>query len=108
MFSTLIVARMQPGHAEAVSDIFTAFDATDMPQRMGTRRRELFRYRGLYFHLQDFETPNGTETVEDAKSDPRFIQVSADLRPYIEAYAPDWQSPKDAIAERFYHWKSGQ
>lgn len=106
MFSSLIVARMDTGHAEAVADVFAGFDATDMPARMGTRRRELFRYRGLYFHLQDFETPDGTGAVEAAKSDPRFIRVSNDLRPYIEAYAPDWQSPKDAMAERFYHWSS--
>ncbi|MFJ9846955.1 TcmI family type II polyketide cyclase [Kitasatospora sp. NPDC101155] len=106
MFSSLIVARMDPGHAGAVADIFTRFDATDMPARMGTLRRELFRYRGLYFHLQDFETPDGTGAVEAAKSDPRFIGISNDLRPYIDAYAPDWRSPKDAMAERFYHWQA--
>ncbi|MEU1318181.1 TcmI family type II polyketide cyclase [Streptomyces tibetensis] len=106
MFSSLIIARMDISHADAVAEVFTGFDATDMPARMGTRRRELFHYRGLYFHLQDFESPNGTGAVEAAKSDPRFIQVSNDLKPYIEAYSPDWRSPKDAMAERFYHWSS--
>ncbi|MEU5627205.1 MULTISPECIES: TcmI family type II polyketide cyclase [Streptomyces] len=106
MFSSLVVARMDIRHTGAVADIFTSFDATEMPERMGTRRRELFHYRGLYFHLQDFDTPDGTSTVEEAKTDPRFIRVSSELKPYIEAFSPDWKSPKDAMAERFYHWSS--
>ena len=106
MFSTLIVARMDPGHTGSVADIFKQFDSTEMPHLMGTRRRELFRFHNLYFHLQDFVRPDGVSTVENAKTDPRFIQVSADLRPFIEPFAPDWRSPKDAMAERFYHWEA--
>ena len=55
MHSTLIVARMEPSSADAVADLFAGFDRTEMPARMGTRRRQLFAYRGLYFHLQDFD-----------------------------------------------------
>ncbi|GLY18854.1 TcmI family type II polyketide cyclase [Kineosporia rhizophila] len=106
MFSTLIVARMDPAHSLPVADLFGRFDGTEMPYLMGTRRRELFRFHNLYFHLQDFAGENGEHVVEDAKTDPRFIQVSADLRPYIEPFAPDWRSPKDAMAERFYHWEA--
>ncbi|WP_335937258.1 TcmI family type II polyketide cyclase [Streptomyces sp. PTD5-9] len=107
MHSTLIVARMDPGSAEEVARVFAAFDATDMPHRMGTRRRELFAYRGLYFHLQAFDGDDGGERIEEAKTDRRFVRISEDLKPHIEAYDPaTWRSPADAMAHRFYHWSS--
>lgn len=108
MYSTLIVARMNPNYVSSVREIFEGFDATEMPQRMGTRRRELFRFHDLYFHLQDFDGSDGIANVEAAKTDLRFVQVSRDLRPFIEPYDPEWRSPKDAMAERFYHWQSAQ
>ena len=107
MHSTLIVARMELGSAEEVAGIFGAFDAGDMPHLMGTRRRELFSYRGLYFHLQDFDGENGGEHIQSARTDPRFIRISEDLKPHIEAYDPaTWRSPADAMARRFYHWSA--
>ncbi|MER5983796.1 TcmI family type II polyketide cyclase [Streptomyces sp. NPDC001787] len=106
MHSTLIVARMASASAEEVAGLFGAFDATDMPGRMGTRRRQLFAYRGLYFHLQDFDEDNGAGLIEDAKTDSRFVRISEDLKPHIEAYDPEtWRSPADAMARRFYHWR---
>lgn len=105
MHSTLIVARMEPGSAPEVAELFSAFDATDMPQRMGTRRRELFMFHGLYFHLQAFDDEIGRARIEGAKDDPRFVGISTDLKPHIAAYAPEtWRSPSDAIAQRFYRW----
>jgi cyclase len=107
MHSTLIVARMDPGSAGDVAKIFGEFDQTEMPDRMGTRRRQLFTYRGLYFHLQDFDHEHGGEDIEAAKTHPLFVQVSGDLKPYIEAYDPaTWKSPADAMASRFYHWSA--
>ncbi|GGV77834.1 polyketide synthase [Streptomyces gelaticus] len=107
MHSTLIVARMELSSAEEVARLFTGFDATEMPHRMGTRRRELFSYQGLYFHLQDFEQENGAERIEEAKTDPRFVRISQDLKPFIQAYDPTtWRSPADAMAQRFYHWSA--
>ncbi|MEV8536611.1 TcmI family type II polyketide cyclase [Streptomyces sp. NPDC051211] len=107
MHSTLIVARMDLASSADVARLFAEFDATEMPQRMGTRRRQLFSYRGLYFHLQDFDTDNGGELIESAKSDPRFVQISDDLKPFIEAYDPaTWRSPADAMATRFYNWEA--
>jgi cyclase len=109
MHSTLIVARMDPNAGEDVARIFGAFDETDMPHRMGTRRRQLFHFRGLYFHLQDFDEDNGGRLIEEAKADPRFVGISADLKPFIEAYDPaTWRSPKDAMATRFYSWEAGK
>ncbi|RMI31184.1 TcmI family type II polyketide cyclase [Nocardia stercoris] len=107
MFSTLIVARMQPGSATDVAGLFREFDNSEMPHRMGTRRRQLFRYHGLYFHLQDFDADDGGDRIESAKTDPRFVRISDDLKPFIEAYDPQtWRSPADAMAHRFYEWSS--
>jgi cyclase len=105
MHSTLIVARMNPDSADDVARIFSDFDATEMPGLMGTRRRELFMFHGLYFHLQDFDSDTGATMIEDTKTHPLFVKVSADLRPHIQAYDPaTWRSPADAMAGRFYHW----
>lgn len=108
MHSTLIVARMDPASSADVARIFADFDRTEMPAEMGTLRRQLFSYRGLYFHLQDFASDDGGAAIEKAKNQPRFVQVSADLKPYIDAYDPaTWRSPADAMAQRFYDWSSG-
>ncbi|MBT2507458.1 TcmI family type II polyketide cyclase [Streptomyces sp. ISL-98] len=107
MHSTLIVARMDPEASLDVAGQFAEFDATEMPHRMGTRRRQLFAYRGLYFHLQDFDADNGGELIEQAKSDPRFVRISEALKPFIQAYDPaTWRSPADAMATRFYNWEA--
>ncbi|WP_335983963.1 MULTISPECIES: TcmI family type II polyketide cyclase [Streptomycetaceae] len=108
MHSTLIVARMAIESSRDVARLFGEFDETDMPHRMGTRRRQLFAYRGLYFHLQDFASDDGGPRIEAAKDDPRFVGISADLKPFIGAYDPaTWRSPADAMATRFYHWQAG-
>ncbi len=105
MYSTLIVARMAPEAGASVADLFAEFDRTDMPHRMGTRRRQLFHYRGLYFHLQDFDGDSGRTAIETAKTEPAFVQISEDLKEFIAAYDPaTWRSPSDAMATRFYHW----
>lgn len=105
MHSTLIVARLEPGKSDDVARLFSEFDKTEMPHLMGTRRRQLFSYKGLYFHLQDFDSADGGERIEKAKSDPRFIGISEDLKPFIQAYDPvTWRSPADAMATRFYAW----
>ncbi|MET9775323.1 TcmI family type II polyketide cyclase [Streptomyces sp. NPDC006367] len=106
MHSTLIVARMDPGSSAEVARLFGEFDGTEMPRLMGTRRRQLFAYRGLYFHLQDFDGDNGGELIEKAKTDDRFVRISEDLKPFIQAYDPaTWRSPADALATRFYDWE---
>ncbi|MBO0913765.1 TcmI family type II polyketide cyclase [Streptomyces laculatispora] len=105
MHSTLIVAKMDPASISDVAKLFGDFDGTEMPHRMGTRRRQLFSFRGLYFHLQDFDENNGGELIEEAKTDPRFIGISQELKPFIQAYDPKtWRSPADAMATRFYDW----
>lgn len=105
MHSTLIVARMPVNSSDTVAQLFTDFDATEMPHLMGTRRRQLFSYQGLYFHLQDFDTDDGPERIDAAKTDPRFIDISSALQPHVQPYDPTtWRSPADAMASRFYSW----
>ena len=105
MGMSLIVARMDAGSANTVNELFTEFDRTEMPHLMGTTRRQLFSFHGLYFHLQEFIDDRGQDRIEGAKQDPRFRQISEDLKPFISAYDPEtWRSPKDALAERFYDW----
>jgi cyclase len=98
---------MKPESADLVADLFTSFDSGEMPHLMGARRRQLFRYNGLYFHLQDFDDDEGGKAIEEAKSHPSFVKISADLKGSIEPYDPStWRSPSDAMATRFYHWAS--
>jgi cyclase len=105
MHSTLIVARMSPDSHDQVARIFGEFDRTEMPDAMGTTRRQLFFYHGLYFHLQDFDSDDGGAAIQGARSHPLFVKVSADLAPYIGPYDPEtWRSPADAMATAFYHW----
>ncbi|MER6217083.1 TcmI family type II polyketide cyclase [Streptomyces sp. NPDC048387] len=105
MHSNLIVARMDVRSSAEVAKIFAEFDRTDMPQRMGTLRRRLFSYNGLYFHLQDFAEDDGGERIEQSRNDPRFMKISYDLQPFIQPYDPEtWRSPADAMATRFYDW----
>lgn len=107
MFSTLIVARMAPESGPSVARRFAEFDASDMPQRMGTQRRQLFQYRGLYFHLQDFTADHGPAAIDAVRDEPAFIGISEDLKEFIAAYDPaTWRSPADAMATRFYHWSA--
>ncbi|MEV8070550.1 TcmI family type II polyketide cyclase [Streptomyces sp. NPDC085995] len=107
MFSTVIVARLDPADIDTVAKLFGEFDSgTELPHIMGTRRRQLFAHNGLYFHIQDFESADGGRLIEQAKLDPRFVQIQQDLLPYISVFDPEtWRSPSDAMASRFYTWQ---
>jgi hypothetical protein len=102
---TMIIAKMAPDSAEDVAAIFGRYDGSPMPHEIGVRQRSLFSFHGLYVHLIDFVRPV-PEAMRIAQSLPAFRAVSDDLRPYIEAYDPNWRSPRDAMARRFYHWTS--
>jgi cyclase len=108
MRSTLIIGRMEPHVSTEVARLFEKFDQTDMPHRMGTKRRELFNFHDLYIHMQDFDDgENGGSRIANARQDPLFVQISADLKAFLTAYDPaTWRSPADAMATRFYHWEA--
>lgn len=104
MHQTLIVARMRPEDTPAVAAVFAESDAGELPHIVGVRRRTLFRFHDLYFHL--------VQSDEDAR--PRvlsvvdhelFRDVSAKLSAYISPYDPGWQKPDDAMATPFYTWE---
>jgi hypothetical protein len=99
----MIIAKMSPADADDVAAVFGRSDATSMPHEIGVLRRSLFQFHGLYVHLIDFDRPPEA-AMRIAQSLPAFRAVSDDLKPYIEAYDPNWRSPADAVARRFYHW----
>ncbi|MGC5173216.1 TcmI family type II polyketide cyclase [Microbacterium sp. DT81.1] len=105
MHQTMIVAKMRSEDAPAVAEIFSRSDATSMPQDIGVIGRSLYRFHGIYVHLIDFARP-ASDAMRTAAQLPSFRAVSDELRPYIEAYDPNWTSPADAMADRFYHWTS--
>ena len=105
MHETLIIAKMAPTDAPDVAAVFGRHDATSMPRDIGVRHRSLFEFHGIYVHLIGFDRPP-SEAMRVAQSLPAFRAVSDELKPYIEPYDPNWRSPQDAMARRFYHWTS--
>ena len=105
MHETMIIAKMDPRDADEVAAVFGRSDATSMPYDIGVRHRSLFQFHGLYVHLIGFDRPPA-ESMQVAQSLPAFRSVSDELKPYIEPYDPNWRSPQDAMARRFYHWTS--
>jgi Polyketide synthesis cyclase len=107
MSQTMIIAKMQADHASQVAEIFARYDATEMPYQIGVTSRSLYRFHDLYVHLIDFARPSG-EAMGIAQQLPSFRAVSEELKRYINAYDPNWRSPRDAMAIRFYHWTASQ
>jgi hypothetical protein len=101
----MIIAKMDPRDADEVAAVFGRSDATSMPRDIGVRHRSLFQFHGLYVHLIGFDRPP-SESMQIAQSLPAFRAISDELKPYIEPYDPNWRSPQDAMARRFYHWTS--
>jgi cyclase len=109
VYTTLIVGRMNPATTGEVAGHFAKFDNTEMPHLMGTRRRELFVYNDLYFHLQQFDDDHNAEhAIQNAMGHPLFVDISDKLIALIDPYDPNtWKKPTDAIATRFYNWGAG-
>jgi len=104
MERALIVARIRDGAEADVARIFADSDATDLPGRVGVLRRSLFVRGSLYMHLMDLSDDAAT-ALRRAQEQPEFHEISARLRPYVEAYDPaTWRSPQDALAREFYRW----
>jgi cyclase len=100
----VIVARMKPGAADEVAEIFRRSDATELPGLAGVVHRSLFVLDDIYVHYvetdEDFEA-----AVDQIRAHPLFTEISAQLDAYITPYDPEtWRSPKDATAREFYSW----
>jgi cyclase len=104
MDRTLIVARMDPGPAEAIADIFAASDATELPHLIGVSRRTLFRFHDLYFHLVEADK-DVTANLYQARSHPLYDDIQRKLASHVSPYDPGWREPKDAMAVPFYRWQ---
>ncbi|MBT2206907.1 MULTISPECIES: TcmI family type II polyketide cyclase [Actinomadura] len=101
-YSAIIVNKQLREHIPEVARLFAESDATDIPQSMGTLRRQIYLWRGVYLHIQDFSDSNSIEAISKVwtDGDPRFLQLVDDLTRIIPPYDPNSHS----LATRFYHW----
>ncbi|WP_328552184.1 MULTISPECIES: TcmI family type II polyketide cyclase [unclassified Streptomyces] len=105
MHHALIVARMAPGSAPAISDVFAASDRGELPHLIGVDRRSLFQFGDVYLHLIESER-DPAPAIAKIAGHPEFRSVSQELSAYVSAYDPQtWRSPKDAMAHCFYSWE---
>jgi cyclase len=102
---TLIVARLNESDRPAVADIFAESDATELPHLIGVKRRSLFWFHGLYFHLTE-SNEDITPRLYRNRSNPLFSDIHLKLAKYMTPYDPNWQEPKDSMAEQFYSWEA--
>lgn len=107
MHHALIVARMAPGSAPDIADLFAESDSSELPHLVGVTRRKLFQFGDVYLHLIESERPPGPE-IAKVTGHPAFKDISEKLTAYVSAYDPQtWRGPKDAMAQEFYHWERG-
>ncbi|MFE7312040.1 MULTISPECIES: TcmI family type II polyketide cyclase [unclassified Streptomyces] len=105
MHHALIVARMKPGSAPDIAEVFAASDRTELPHLVGINRRTLFQFGEVYLHLIESDLPPGPQ-IAKVHQHPEFTAVSQKLSAYVSAYDPaTWRSPKDAMAREFYRWE---
>lgn len=104
-FSAIVVNRMAPRHRDRVAELFAGLDATDFPSTMGTRARRLYSVApDIYLHVQEFEQVDGLAVIDEAwrDSDPRFLQIVADLTPLVPPYDDSCTTHEEHLAQRFY------
>jgi len=101
-YSAVIVNTQRQEHNAEVARLFAESDATDIPLTMGTLRRQIYLWRGIYLHIQDFAEPDAIKVISAVwtEGDPRFLQLVDDLTRLIPPYDPEGNS----LATRFYHW----
>jgi cyclase len=102
----LIIAKVNSADLDAVAKIFAESDATELPYKLGVRRRTLFRFHDLYMHLVESSGDIEPKIMKDVANDPLYRDVSDRLKPFVQAYDPAARSPKDAFAEEFYVWEA--
>jgi cyclase len=100
----LIAAKMRPGAERDVARIWAESDATSLPHDVGVRERSLYSLHDLYIQVIDFDRDPAV-AMADAVQHRGFHEISEQLRLYIAPYSPTWRGPRDAQADRFYHWR---
>ena len=82
----VIVAKIKPGSAEKVAEIFRESDDTDLPKLAGVRHRSLFILEDIYIHLvemdEDFDQCGGG--VRDHPPVPGDQQEARALHPALQ------------------------
>jgi polyketide synthesis cyclase len=103
-YSAVIVNTQREADSPEVSRLFAESDATELPHNMGTLRRQIYLYRGVYLHVQDFTEADSKAVISATweEADPRFLQLVDDLVQIIPPYDPAGGS----LAERVYHWSA--
>nr|WP_221219898.1 TcmI family type II polyketide cyclase [Prauserella isguenensis] len=101
----MIIARADRRSLADIGRIFAESDATNLPHRLGVRRRSLFHYRDLYLHLIDADAPV-LGPLEQVRDDPDFQEVNERLSTFVTPYSPEWRTAGDAMANEFYTWSS--
>lgn len=101
---SLIVARLEPGSAGKVAQLFGDSDAGELPAQLGVTRRHLFEFHDLYFHYVEFQG-DSREAMAVARERDDFRLLSRMLEPHVKPFEPaTWHSPADAMAREFYAW----
>jgi cyclase len=104
MHRALIVARMKPGSAPGIAEVFADSDRGELPHLIGVSSRSLFQFGDVYLHLIEADEPPGPR-VARLVNHPEFRTVSERLTAFVQAYDPaTWREPKDAMAQEFYRW----
>ncbi|MFF6976165.1 TcmI family type II polyketide cyclase [Streptomyces sp. NPDC008343] len=107
MHHALIVARMAPQSATDIAGVFAASDRGELPHLVGVTQRSLFQFGDVYMHFIEAEQDPGPAIAKVA-GHPEFVDISRKLEAFVSPYDPQtWRSPKDAMAQRFYHWSKG-
>ena len=108
MHHALIVARMKPGSAPDIAEVFADSDRGELPHLVGVGRRSLFQFGDdVYLHLIESER-DPAPAIAKLASHPEFRGVSERLEAYVSPYDPaTWRGPKDAMAQCFYRWERG-
>ncbi|QNP65884.1 TcmI family type II polyketide cyclase [Streptomyces genisteinicus] len=105
MHHALIVARMAPGSAPDIAEVFAASDGGELPHLVGVNRRSLFQFGDVYLHLIESDRPPGP-AIAKVTEHTAFRDVSEQLAAFVSPYDPQtWRSPKDAMATQFYSWQ---
>ncbi len=102
---TLIVARLNESDRDAVAEIFAESDATELPHLIGVKRRSLFWFHGLYFHLTESDEDINRRLYANRDS-ALFQDIHLKLAKFMTPYDPNWQEPKDSMAQQFYRWEA--
>ncbi|RPF24890.1 TcmI family type II polyketide cyclase [Streptomyces sp. TLI_185] len=104
-YRALMVLRMDPADAERVAAAFADHDTTGLPEEIGLTRRTLFRFHDLYMHLIEADADVLSDLLQ-ARDDPRFQAVNAEVGKYLTPYSSEWSQLTDSKAEVIYTWEA--